>query len=272
MKKLSFVPVICGLLAAAVSCNQPKGKTAGDFLQSAQQYQQSGDFANAKLQIDSITALFPKDVKTRKEAHALLRKIELAEYEQSLVFLQGELQRQQLTADSLRQNFVLQKDEKYQTEGTFVHKSQAAGSTLTRTMLKAFVAENGSLSFACTVFGQARCSFEAVRISAGDVFVETRPVPEDGAFNRNFNDGMYFWQTVTFRNENDAALLIAQNADRNIKVSTLGKCKTSVSISKADRLAFKDAYFFSVSLAETARLQAETAKAERMIERLKERI
>ncbi|MDR1699145.1 MAG: hypothetical protein LBR75_04915 [Prevotellaceae bacterium] len=263
--------LVFGLLILG-SCNRQKGKTAEDFLQSAEQLQQSGDFANAKWQIDSLNALFPKNVKMRRAANTLLQKIELAEYGQSLTFLQGELQKQQSAADSLRKNFVLQQDEKYQTEGTFVHKSQASDGTLTRTMLKAFVAENGSLSFTCTVFGQSLCKFEALRVSAGDVFVETRPVAEDGAFNRNFNDGLYFWQTVTFRNENDAALLIAQNANKTVKVNTLGKCKTSFNMDKADKLAFKDAYYFSITLSEITRLKTEIVKAEKMIKHLQERL
>ena len=263
--------ILCFLFFALLSCNQPKGKSAEDFLQSAQTLQQSGDFANAKWQIDSINLLFPKDVKTRREANALLQKINLAEYEQSLDFLQNELQHQQHLADSLRGKFVLQKDEKYQTEGIFVHKSQAADATLTRTILKAFVAENGQLGFSCTVFGQSRCAFDALRISAGDVFVETRPVAEDGAFNRNFNDGLYYWQTVTFRDENDASSLIAQNIDKNVKINTLGKCKTSFNLEKADKMAFKDAYFFSMALTETTRLKTEIAKAEKMIKHLQEK-
>ncbi len=269
----SIVFALCSLfLLSVASCNQPKGKTAEDFLQSAQQLQQSGNYTDAKLQIDSLGVLFPKEVKARREARMILLQIELAEYGQSLEFLQSELQKQQSAADSLQQYFVLQKDEKYQSEGSFVHKSQASDATLTRTMLKAFVAENGRLSFQCTVFGKSRCTFEALRISTGDTFAETHPVAVDGAFNRSFDDGLYHWQTVTFRDENDAVLLIAENAGKTVKVSTLGKCKTSFNIDKNDKKAFRDAYFLSQALTEVVRLKAEMAKAERMIERLRERL
>ena len=268
MKNLPFI----FLLILTVSCNQQKEKTAEDFLQSAQRLQQSGSFTDAKLQIDSIHILFPKDVQTRRMAQRLLLEIELVEFVQSLEFLQNEWAKNNAVVDSLSSRFVLQKDEKYQTEGSFVHKSQASENTLMRTMLKAFVAENGQASFSCTVVGQSPCAFDAVRISAGDVFVETAPIAEDGAFNRTFNDGLHHWRTIMFRNENDAIALIAQNTDKNVKISALGRCRTSFDMPRADRLAFKDAYFFSMALSEITRLKSEISKAERMVERLQERL
>jgi hypothetical protein len=260
--------LLYSLLLTLFSCSQPASKTAEDFLQSAQQFRQSDDFQNAKTQLDSLHLLFPKNIPLRRQADSLLRTIEAVEYRQSIVFLQEELTKQQSAVDSLRGKFILQKDEKYQTEGSFVHKTQENNTTAARNGLTAYVLENGELHFTATIVGQSLCNFDALHIAAGDVFVETRPVAEDGAFNRHYNDGIYNRQSVTFRDENDAAALIANNVEKNVKVNTLGKCKTVINMNNAEKQAFKDTYLFAQALSESHRLQKEISKAKRMIERL----
>ena len=85
MKHTPILATIVALLLMT-SCAEDVDKSASRYLTAAQTALADGQFADAKLLIDSIKIVYPKAFETRKAGIALLRQVEMAEANQTLTY------------------------------------------------------------------------------------------------------------------------------------------------------------------------------------------
>ena len=111
MRKSFFVAVF--FVAMLAGCNADK-HNAEALYERAEVSLAAGDFNLAKLQIDSIRTMYPKVFDVRKAGIKLMQQVELKEQEKTLVYLDSALMAQQHLLDSIKDNFVLEKDTMYQ--------------------------------------------------------------------------------------------------------------------------------------------------------------
>lgn len=71
------------------------------------------------MQIDSIRILYPKAFEARKQGVKLMQQVDLKEQQKSLIYLDSMMVVRQAQLDSVKDNFVLEKDTAYQEVGNY---------------------------------------------------------------------------------------------------------------------------------------------------------
>ena len=108
MKRIGLSALV-GLMLLT-GCGDGGEKKAQAHLQKAEEALKQENFSEAKLQIDSIKILYPKAFEARKQGIKLMQQVDLNEQRKTLVYLDSMMQIKQLQLDSIKGNFVLEKD------------------------------------------------------------------------------------------------------------------------------------------------------------------
>lgn len=164
--------LIPALLLVLSSCNQDE-KNAGELLQRAEASFSASNFSEAKMQIDSIRTLYPKAFEARKAAIKLMQQIDLEEQNRSLAYLDSVMAVKQASLDSIKGNFVLEKDTAYQEVGNYFYPTQVVEKNIGRTFLRACVSEKGEMSLTSIYCAGGNIHHNAVKVSSGDAFAQT---------------------------------------------------------------------------------------------------
>ena len=117
MKKLA----ICITLIAAIltGCNGDE-KAAQARLDKARAMYENNEFFGAKNEIDSIRALYPKEVKVLKQGLTLMRQVEVKEAERNIAFCDSLLPIKLEEVEGLKKGFAFEKDSVYEEIGNYI--------------------------------------------------------------------------------------------------------------------------------------------------------
>ena len=138
-------------------------------LRKAEAALQQENFSEAKLQIDSIKILYPKAFETRKQGIKLMQQVDLKEQRKTLVYLDSVMQVKQHQLDSIKGNFVLEKDTAYQEIGNYFYPTQTVEKSLGRSFLRGQVSELGEMSLTSIYCAGGKLHHTAVKVSVGDM-------------------------------------------------------------------------------------------------------
>ena len=170
MGKSKFI--IAGLALVLVGCSQDEQK-AESLLQRAESSFLQGNFNEAKLQIDSVKVLYPKAFDARKAAIKLMQRVDLEEQQRSLAYLDSMMMSKQASLDSIKANYVLEKDTAYQEIGNYFHPSQVVEKNVGRSFLRAQVSELGEMSLTSIFCAGGNLHHTAVKVSNQETFAQT---------------------------------------------------------------------------------------------------
>lgn len=165
------------LFMALFSCNSDK-KKAEELFQRAESSFATGDYSLAKLQIDSIRTLYPKAFEVRKAGIKLMQQVDLQEQQKTLVYLDSVMAVKQASLDSIKGNFVLEKDTAYQEVGNYFYPTQTVEKNIGRSFLRGQVNERGEMSITSIYCAGGKLHHRAVKVSVDDLFAET-PISPD---------------------------------------------------------------------------------------------
>ena len=164
--------VIVGLAIMLAGCSQDEQK-ASNLLQRAEVSFQQGEFSEAKLQIDSVKILYPKAFEARKAAIKLMQRVDLEEQQRTLAYLDSALAVKQISLDSIKGEFVLEKDTAYQEIGNYFYPTQVVEKNVGRSFLRAQVSEQGEMSLTSIFCAGGKLHHTAVKVSYKDAFAQT---------------------------------------------------------------------------------------------------
>lgn len=173
LNKLIALP----LFMALFSCNSDE-KKAEELFQRAESSFATGDYSLAKLQIDSIRTLYPKAFEVRKAGIKLMQQVDLQEQQKTLVYLDSVMAVKQASLDSIKGNFVLEKDTAYQEVGNYFYPTQTVEKNIGRSFLRGQVNERGEMSITSIYCAGGKLHHRAVKVSVDDLFAET-PISPD---------------------------------------------------------------------------------------------
>ena len=165
--------LIVGLALVLAGCNQDEQKAA-NLLKRAESSFLQGSYSEAKLQIDSVKVLYPKAFDARRAAINLMQRVDLEEQQQSLIYLDSLMDVKQASLDSIKGNFVLEKDTAYQEIGNYFYPSQVVEKNIGRSFLRAQVSEKGEMSLTSIFCAGGNLHHTAVKVSNKDAFAQTQ--------------------------------------------------------------------------------------------------
>lgn len=173
MKKIFLL--VFSILSLLSGCSSGY-REAGALFQRAELSYALGNYSLAKLQIDSIRSFYPKAVEIRKAGIRLMQHIDMREQQQTLAYLDSMLQVKQAVFDSIKGNFVLEKDTAYQETGNYFYPTQVVEKNIWRSFLRAQVNEQGEMSLTSIYCAGGNIHHTAVKVSTdkGELFAETK--------------------------------------------------------------------------------------------------
>ena len=169
-----LIPFMMFFLA---SCGQDE-KKANELLSRAESSFQSANYSEAKLLIDSIRNSYPKVFDVRRKAIMLKQQVELKEQQMSLEYLDSMMAVKQLALDSIKSDYVLEKDTAYQEIGNYFYPSQVVEKNIGRTFLRACVNEKGEMSLTSIYCAGGSLNHTSVKVSSKDAFAQTPASPD----------------------------------------------------------------------------------------------
>lgn len=270
MKTKILLYLSCALFVA--SCTNEKD--ARKRLALAEEVFQSGELNSAKLHIDSIKILYPKEFGVQREGLTLMRKIELIEQQRNVQFCDSMLQVRLSEVEPLKKPLVLQKDTAYEEIGTWVSRFQTVERNIKRSYIRSGVNELGEMYIASVFYGRGALNHIGMKVTAGDETVETEAIPFDGGSNYRFTDLGMTSEIVTYKRPKDNGVidLICRNADKQIKVQYTGGKPYSIYIDDQAKKAIKQINELAIVLTDIERLKKEITVSTARIEYLNNKL
>lgn len=267
---------ICIALMAAVlaGCNGDE-KAAQARLDNARAMYESNELFGAKNEIDSIRALYPKEVKVLKQGLELMRQVEMKEAERNIAFCDSLMPVKLQEVEELRKGFVFEKDSVYEEIGNFIWKQQTVERNVQRCYVRCGVNEKGEIYLASVYFGARPIDHTGIKLSTKDGQVaETTPIPYDGGLNYHFKDMGNTTEVVTYKAEKgiDAAKFIYDNEKQRIKVDYTGGKPYSLVMADGDKLAIVKTYNLATVLTDIESMNKLKAKSLKKIDYLKNKL
>ncbi|MCB9070975.1 MAG: hypothetical protein H6543_00635 [Prevotellaceae bacterium] len=254
MRKILYFIIISVLF---MSCGAPTDEErAQAFLDEARVLYEQKNIEAAKIQLDSIHLLFPMLVDYRRQADTLGWQVELLEIQRNLLYVDSMLPLKTTEVIELKESFLFEKNEKYESVGTFVYKTLKTESNIGRCYLKPYTDENGGIYIMSYYVGKP-INHNKLHISADDLFSETQPV--DKSDQHQYVSLGQSYEIVLFRPETlgDVPDFITLHKNSPIKVTLLGgKRDYSYLLSESDKAIFVKTYQMSTVLADLSQLNA----------------
>ena len=238
---------LSALLALSVlaGCGDGGEKAAQLHLQKAEKALQMEMFSEAKSQIDSIKVMYPKAFEARKQGIKLMQQVDLKEQQKTLVYLDSAMQVKQAQFDSIKGNFVLEKDTAYQEIGNWFYPTQVVEKNVGRSFLRGQVNELGEMSLTSIYCAGGTLNHTSVKVSVGDTFAET-PMSNDSYTTTDLGKTI---EKADYKAGEDGGVVgfILSNQDKNIQLAFIGDKTYRTAMQKNDRKAI-------VELTELARI------------------
>lgn len=233
MKKIGLSALLA--LAVLAGCGDGGEKEAQMRLRKAEAALQQENFSEAKLQIDSIKVLYPKAFEARKQGIKLMQQVDLKEQKKTLVYLDSMMQVKQLQLDSIKGNFVLEKDTAYQEIGNWFYPTQVVEKNTGRTFLRGQVSELGEMSLTSIYCAGGALNHTSVKVSVGDTFAET-PATKDSYTTTDLGRTI---EKADYKVGEDGGVVgfIVANQDKNIQLTFVGDKTYKTAMQKNDRKA-----------------------------------
>ena len=269
MKKFLYLSF---LTIWVISCNNDT-KLAENLLNEAQTYYESRELATAKLYLDSLKAAFPKEVAIQRGALQLMRKVDLEEQTRNLNYCDSMLIVCQSKADSLKMNFIFEKDANYDEIGKYISKQHKIENNVQKSYIRCGVNEQGEMYLASVYYGANPINHSKLKISSPDgKYTETENILRDGGLNYSFKDLGDTTEIVTYMKEKDGGVIqfICNHHNEKLKAEYLGGGKIyTFQVAANDKNAVVEINGLAIVLSDIERLKKEIQKAQGRIEYLK---
>lgn len=236
MKKTGLSALLA--LTVLTGCGDGGEKQAQLHLRKAEAALQQENFSEAKLQIDSIKILYPKAFETRKQGIKLMQQVDLKEQRKTLVYLDSVMQVKQHQLDSIKGNFVLEKDTAYQEIGNYFYPTQTVEKSLGRSFLRGQVSELGEMSLTSIYCAGGKLHHTAVKVSVGDTYAET-PMSKDSYESVDLGKTI---EKADYKLGEDGGVIgfVVANQDKNIQLTFIGDKTYKTAMQKNDRKAIAE--------------------------------
>lgn len=268
--------MICAALATALlaGCSGDE-KAAQARLDKAREMYERNELFGAKNEIDSLRALYPKEVKVLKQGLRLMREVEMKEAERNIAYCDSLLPIKLEEVEGLKKGFVFEKDSAYEEIGNYIWKRQTIERNVQRCYIRCGVSEEGEMYLASVYYGGRPIEHTGIRLSLKDgQFAETASIPYDGGINYRFKDMGSTTEVVTYKGEHgiDAVKFIYDNADERIKVEYTGGKPYVIYMADADKKAVVSTFNLATVLSDIQNMTTLKEKSEKKIAYLKSKI
>ena len=237
MKKALALICLCSLLAGCENVE----KKATLKLEEARSAYETGNYNEAKIQIDSIALLYPKAYDTRRQGIYLMQEVELKEQQRTITYLDSLLQEKLQEFETMKGKYVLEKDTAYQTIGHYLAPSLVIERNLHRSYLRFQTDENGITSLTSIYCGSRNIHHTSVKVTAPDGSFAETPSSKDSYETSDLGEQI---EKADYKMGEDGGVIafVALNQDKNLRVDYKGERPYTTHMLPADRQAAASIY------------------------------
>ena len=264
MQSKMKIAVVLLLGIATTACNKNSDETKARLLvEEAGRLVCAEQYNTAKIKLDSVHLLYPKQVASRRAAKQLSDSIVYLEALKTAHYSDSLLQITTPKVDSLTKLFKYEKNDRYEDYGKFTHCLLKTDNNIDRCFLQTQVNENLQLMLKSFYVGPKAISHTIVKLSAGENHQQAQ-----GSLHQ-FNTGANY-EILTIENAQAESLLQFVDAFRNerMKVELINdKQKTAYTyyLIPNEKKALADTYQLFVSMRDLKQLEQQNNTAQRQI-------
>lgn len=204
------------------SCGKSEEKLAQEMYVSIDSLYRNKEYAQCLNLIDTLNAKYEKQTDWRKKAKIIELNILVSQQECDRANADSVMPNLQKLFNNQLKAFTFEKDERYQTEGTYIYKGQETERIAGRTLLKPVVDEQGNITLHSMDIGTP--IHTSIRVTSSNESVESEKVPQGSVFNHVYSDGDVKHQDMAVRvKAEDIVIFISDHAEQKqpIKVTLL---------------------------------------------------
>ena len=155
---------LCALLL--VACAPSDTEQAQVLVQQAQTLVDNGQWRQARIVLDSVHTVYPKEVAQRRLAKALGDSITYLEAQSTLAYADSMLPPLLEQSDKLLKQFKYEKETQYEDKGRYVHRLLHTSSNTARNFLQAYVRDDRQTIVKSYYYGSYQVNQQQVTLSA----------------------------------------------------------------------------------------------------------
>lgn len=264
----SVVAIVCLCALLFISCSG-NNRNAKTYLAEAESALNEGNYALAKLKIDSIKALFPKSFDEIKKGFGLMQQVRLAENRRNIVYCDSMLAVNEQRLKEMLTQFDYVRNPEYQETGDYVPKMYPLNNAYSQNGLRAAVNEKGQMYIESVLSGGS-LSHNRIKVATKDgAFAESLPVTSDG-LNYRFSTLNATYEIVRFsgNDDNGVAKFIYTFKDAPITLTFIGNKSKSVALTETAKKAVALSFELSTLLTDNEKLKFEKGRSEALIKYL----
>jgi hypothetical protein len=164
MKHLCFAAFVC--LFSLVSCKPSDSECAQALVAKAQALVEMGHWRQARIVLDSVHSVYPKEVPQRRMAKSLEDSIIYLEAQSNIAYTDTMLPPLFAQADSIMHYFRYEKNEKYEDHGQYIHRLLTTGGNTSRNFLQAYVRDDRKTVVKSYYYGSHRVHQCAITLNS----------------------------------------------------------------------------------------------------------
>ena len=217
MKKTLFLAILL-LLLAGCDTKQKQARLARTRVETARQLVDDGNLNAAKMQLDSVHLLYPKQIDARRNAKALMDSIVYIEAQRNLQYSDSLLQPLLPQVDNMIKKFNREKNGEYENYGRYVHKLLPTDRNINRCFIQAYINEDMRTVLKSYYYGSKSLQHETVTFTIGEDFQSF------SGSNHSFDSEGNKYEILSLAEDDALTALgfIANNKDSRIKVTLSG--------------------------------------------------
>ncbi len=263
MKATYFWGLLCIMLL--VSCAPSDSECASALVEKAQEMVHQGQWRQARIVLDSVHSVYPKEVPQRRLAKALQDSIIYLESQTNIAYTDSLLPPLFAKADSIMKFFRYEKNEKYEDHGQYIHRLLATTSNTSRNFLQAYVRDDRKTIVKSYYYGPSPVQQRAIKLSSDG---------EELSFagsNHSFEaEGWH--EIMSFEDDEALQLLnfISAHMKSRVRVGGEGNSPTKTWVyylNDKEKQALSDTYQLGWLMKDIKRLEEIQQTARRQIER-----
>ncbi len=264
--KYNTIILLSWLVFLFSACAKSDAELAAERVEHARVLVQDNQLNQAKMELDSVHVLYPKEIAARRLAKSLSDSIVYIEAQRTLAYSDSMLNVLLPQVDPLLKKFRYEKNDKYEDEGKYVHYLLKTTSNTARCYLQCYVSDQRKTILKSYYFGAKRLQQERITLTANDMNVEFT-----GSHHAFEAEGWY--EILTLDEEHALQLLNFISAHRNdrIKVTLAGKSNYIYYLQANEKEALEQTYLLGTLMRDIRRLEENINIANKQIARYNEK-
>lgn len=217
----------------------------------------------ALSQLDSVHALYPKQVAQRRQAKAVKDSIVYLQSQQSLRYADSLLQTLLPKADELLKQFRFEQSEAYEDHGQYVYRSLQTGWNTNRCFLQAYVSDDRKTLVKSYYYGAKPLRQTSVALQAGEQIIE-----QQGSNHAFEVEGWHEILTLEGDQAIEVLNFISSHTGDRIRVTPKGQSKagTVYYLSDGEKQALDQTYRLGLLMRDIDQLEQQVRLASQRIE------